>query len=377
MKLGVDLSIMEELYDFNPHYFYEGKEIEVFSFFANHSKISTVRLRVWVDPFDIEGKPYGGGTCDLITILRLAKKARDNGMSVLIDFHYSDFWVDPSRQICPKAWQGKTFQQVKRALYSYTKKVLTTLKKENVDVIGVQVGNEITNGMTYPYGQIEKEYHPETGGGFKGHAYLLKSGIKAVREIFPEAKVVIHLEHSGSNDMQDWYYSKCVELGVDFDVMGESYYPYWHGPIVDFIDNITKLKNKFHKEIWVVEIGYEFSRSHLLEDETIRGKEELDKEVICDINEKVPSPFSKEGQAKYMATMLEVCKKLGIEMVYYWEPTWIYCEGDSWAKPAGEAYCGLVPGAPVNSWANSTLFDFDGNANPAIDVFTQDFIDKL
>ena len=136
MKLGVDLSIQDELDELHPVYTYHGEKIEPFSFFANHSGISVVRLRLWHNPYDEEGHPYGGGTNDLETFIRLAKRANNAGMDVLLDFHYSDFWVDPSRQIPPKAWKGLDYEGIKAALSQYTRETLLRLKKEGIRLAG-------------------------------------------------------------------------------------------------------------------------------------------------------------------------------------------------------------------------------------------------
>ena len=107
MKLGVDLSILDELLPLGARYFYQGKPVEPFSFFAKHSGISMVRLRLWHHPYDENGYGYGGGGNDLECFLRLAKKAKEAGMAIMLDFHYSDFWVDPGKQNPPKAWKTK------------------------------------------------------------------------------------------------------------------------------------------------------------------------------------------------------------------------------------------------------------------------------
>ena len=377
MKLGVDLSVQEELKNFNPKYYYQGKEIEPFHFFATHSKISTVRIRLWNHPYDINGNPFGGGTNDLNTFLKLAKKAKEEGMDVMLDFHYSDFWVDPSRQTLPQAWKNKSFKEVVNLLYEYTRDTLKTIKENDIDLVAIQIGNEISHGMVWPFGDNEKEFSEELGGGFKGLSMLLKAGCKASKEIYPSAKRIIHLEHSGSYDMQDWYFSNIVKEGVDFEVIGESYYPYWHGPFSMFKDCITRLKEKYHKEIWVVELGYEFMplpEDHDFSEVTDAKEGDF---IVGNVNGRVPFPKSKEGQKDYIALMLKICKELGIEMVCYWEPTWIYLENNGWASEAGQIYCGLTPAPAGNAWAIETLFDFEGNANPAIDVFTQDYVDKL
>ena len=376
MKLGVDLSILDELLPLGPRYEYRGEEVEPFAFFASHSGISMTRLRLWVDPYDEQGNPYGGGTNDLPAFIRLAKKAIAAGMEVLLDFHYSDFWVDPSRQIPPKAWRGKPFAEVVRLLYEYTRDTLMAIRDEGIDLAAIQVGNEITQGMLYPYGEIWAK-DPQEGGGYDGLCELLKAGFRACKEIFPHAKRVCHLEHSGSNDMQDPYFENLLERGVEFEVIGESYYPYWHGTFDQFEDNVRKLKAKYGKEIWVVEAGYEYAESRLSNHH--QDFLDADPELFRpgNLNGRVPFPLTQQGQADYFRYFLALCKRIGVGMVFYWEPAWVYVPDQGWAKEAGQVYCGLEPGHADNDWENETLFDFEGRATLAVDVFTQDFVDSL
>lgn len=377
MKLGVDLSIQKELDELGAKYFYNGQEIDPFKFFSNHSKISTCRFRLWHNPYDENGQPFGGGTNDLKTFIELAKRARDNNMEVMLDFHYSDFYVDPSRQRLPRAWEKyQSFSEIVDEMYKYTLDTLKTIKANNIELSSIQVGNEVTHGMLWPYGDILLEYNPEKGGGFQGFTTLLSSAIKACREIYPKAKIVLHLEHSGSYDMQDWFFSNVMKYNVDFDVIGESYYPYWHGPFNMFKSCVSKLKKKFNKEIWVVELGYQFEETKNPNYAEVTDAIEGDF-IIGNVNGRIPFPQTKKGQAEYIDMMLKICKELGVGMVYYWEPTWIYMPGNGWAKPAGERYCGLEPSEPVNVWIIETLFDQQGNANEAVDVFTQDYVDSI
>ncbi|MBQ7242764.1 MAG: glycosyl hydrolase 53 family protein [Bacilli bacterium] len=377
MKLGVDLSIMDELLPLGAKYFYSGKEVEPFSFFASHSGISMVRLRLWHNPYDDKGSPYGGGTNDLDCFLRLAKKAKDAGMSIMLDFHYSDFWVDPGRQRVPRAWEGKAFSEIVAILYEYTRKTLTKIKDEGIELAAIQVGNEVTNGMVFPYGKLWQECSENEGGGFKGFSELFKAGCRACREVFPSALIVCHVEHSASKELQDNFFTNFIAEGVDFDVIGESYYPYWHGTFRELEENIRNLQGKFHKPIWLVETGYEWGES-LVEghhNEFANEKGELFR--VGNIEGRVPFPTTLQGQADYYKELLSRMKHIGVDMVFYWEPTWTLVPGNAWTKEAGQIYCGLVPGKAENDWANETLFDFDGNATPAIDVFTQSFVDSL
>ena len=377
MKLGVDLSILDELNQLHPSFKYQGQEVEPFSFFANHSHIDMVRLRLWHNPYDEEGNPYGGGTNDLACFLRLAEKAKENGMQVLLDFHYSDFWVDPSRQKLPKAWVNKTYQEVVDLVGEYTREVLIEAKKRDIPIGAVQIGNEITHGMLFPFGELSREFHEKEGGGFEGLATLLQAGCQAVKEIYPEAKRIIHVEHAASKDLQEWFFGNLLKYPVDFEVIGESYYPYWHGPFRDFKDNISNLTAKYGKEIWVMEMGYEYAESRVEGHHSEFNEKDDPDFAVGNINGKVPFPLTKEGQAGYLKTLLGICKELGIGRVFYWEPAWVLLPNQGWALDAGQIYCGLTPTPGQNDWANETLFDFDGNANPGIDVFTQDYVDSL
>ena len=377
MKLGIDISSQKELDEIGAKYFYKGKQIEPFNFFASHCHISTARFRLWVDPYDEEGHPYGGGTNDLDTFIELAKRSQKEGMKVMLDFHYSDFYVDPSRQKLPKSWtKYHNFLEILKVMYEYTLNTLKTIKENGIDLIAIQVGNEITHGFLWPYGDIEKEYSEDSGGGFKGFTMLLKEAIKACKEIYPNAKTLLHLEHSGSYDMQDWFFSNIVKNNVEFDVIGESYYPYWHGPFSMFESCIKKLKEKYKKEIWVVELGYQFEETINPNYDEVTDAVEGDF-IIGNVNGRIPYPQTKKGQADYIAKIIDICKKVGVEMLFYWEPTWIYMENNGWASEAGQRYCGLEPMPPVNSWIIETLFDQKGEANEAVEVFNQDYVDSI
>ena len=176
--------------------------------------------------------------------------------------------------------------------------------------------------------------------------------------------------------MQDYFISNIIKEGVEFEIIGESYYPYWHGPFPMFENCLTKLKEKYRKDIWVVEIGYEYTPHEAGHDfSEVRDAKEGDF-ITGNINGRIPFPQTKQGQADYMAHMLKICKRIGVEAVIYWEPTW-YLGNVSWASDAGQIYCGLTPTNSSNAWKIETFFDEEGNDNPIIDIFTQEFVDKL
>ena len=376
MKLGVDLSMQEELNEYDPHYYYQGKEVDPYLFFGKQCHIDSLRLRLWHHPFDEEGNPYGGGSNDLERFLIQAKKGQQAGMKILLDFHFSDFFVDPSRQKLPKAWANATYDELATLLDDYVRKTLTRIKNEGIKLHAIQIGNETTSGFLHPFGNVNNPHIPNKGGGFAGFARFFKIAHRACKDIYPEALTLVHLEHPGSYGLQEWWLDNVLKEGIDFDVIGESYYPYWHGNLKEFEASILKLEEKYHKPIWIVEMGYEWAVSKL---EGHHSDFPTDTEEFLEgnIDGRVPFHLSKQGQADYLKHFLALCKRIGIERVYYWEPTWIELPNQGWAKPAGMAYCGLEPGPAGNDWANETLFDYEGHANPAVEIFNQDFADKL
>ena len=377
MKLGVDLSIVDELERKNPVFFVNGKEIEPFSYFGKVNGISLCRLRLWVDPYDEKGNPYGGGTNDLPAFLRLAKRAKEAGMAILLDIHYSDFWVDPSRQILPKAWRGKSYGEVVEAMHDYTLETLKTIREEGIDLYAIQVGNEITNGMVFPFGQSWIPYEEGKGGGYEGLATLLKAGLSACKEVYPNAKRVLHLEHPASFDIQDKWLSEVTSRGVEFEVLGESYYPYWHGALPKLKQSLSALMDKYHKPVWIVEAGYEFSPEPGRESHEGIDYFKEEEFVVGDLNGRVPFPPTKQGQAAYLRYLIRLCMDMGVEALFYWEPTWAEKEDAGWAKAAGQRYCGLEPGPNGNPWSREILFDERGNANPALEVFSEAYLKSL
>ena len=377
MKLGVDLSILDELLPLGAKYYYRGEPIEPFSFFAEHSGIKVVRLRLWHNPYDEQGNPYGGGTNDFGAFLRLAQKAKDAGMKVLLDFHYSDFWVDPGRQRAPKAWEGKNFAEVVESLSEYTRNTLLKIKENDIDLYAIQVGNEITNGMFFPYGELWREHDEVNGGGLKGFAALLNAGYAACKENYPNALTICHVEHSASKELQESFFANLFSEGVDFDVIGESYYPYWHGALSELEESLQNLMAKFHKPIWLVEVGYEWGESLIEGHHNDFQDDQSGLFRVGNIDGRIPFPISKQGQADYFKELLKRMKRIGVEGVFYWEPCWVLVKDNGWAKDPGQIYCGLTPSKAENDWANETLFDFEGNATPAIDVFTQDYVDGI
>jgi arabinogalactan endo-1,4-beta-galactosidase len=181
MEIGMDISTLEETERLGGKFYEDGKESAFYDILKSHG-VTSIRLRLWNDPFDEKGENYGGGGCDIETVLRTARRAVENGMSWMLGFHYSDFWADPGRQLIPKAWQSFTLEQLEKAVYEYTKEILTRCKNEALYPGYVQIGNEITNGLLWPVGKVIYDEVTGEPTSYANMTRLLKAGSTAARE---------------------------------------------------------------------------------------------------------------------------------------------------------------------------------------------------
>lgn len=228
----------------------EGTPTDLFQLMRD-AGMNAVRLRVWVNPAD--------GFCSPGDVVQMAVRARDLGMPVMIDFHYSDWWADPGKQNIPEAWKDMVVEEMAVALADHTRQTLEELQANDVDVKWVQVGNETTHGFLWPVGRFE-----ENPGNY---ARLTQAGIDAVREIYPEAKVIIHLDNGFDQDLYDRVFDSLKKDGVKWDIIGMSLYPYWameggfrpdeDSTLNDCIDNINHLRAKYGSEVMITEVGYD------------------------------------------------------------------------------------------------------------------------
>ena len=192
---GVDVSTLDMLEDLGAHYYEKNQESDAMTILHNNGA-NYVRLKLWVDPYDENGNPYGGGNNDYDTTLKLAKRAKKLGMKILIDFHLSDFWADPANQIKPKAWKNLSYSELKQTLYSYMKTSLNDFAAEGIVPDMVQVGNEISSGILHEDGKIG------TNEDFSGLAGLLESAISGVRaSAASSTKIMLHLDQGGKNQL--------------------------------------------------------------------------------------------------------------------------------------------------------------------------------
>ncbi len=374
MIKGMDISTLLEQEECGAKFYDGGKAEDLYVILKRHG-VNSIRLRLWNDPYDENGRPYGAGTNDLNKTIILARRAKEAGMSWLLDFHYSDFWADPGKQLVPKAWRTLDAKGLEKAVYEYTKKVLERLKKENLAPEYVQVGNELTNGCLWPL--CNRHFNrPETlkPGENYFNQYLtnvLNAGIKAVREVLPDSKVMLHLDNGGNHQLYlDWFGGFFATGGADFDIIGLSYYPFWHGTFKMLKDNLDDLAIRYGKELVINEVSTGFTMEDYGKYEGLAPDERMGYATKPSLVEKVEYPMTKEGQVEFMKEVYRVLREVpenkGIGF-YYWEPAWIPVKGCGWATKEALAYTG-EKGKGGNEWANQALFDYEGNALPALDV---------
>lgn len=204
-----------------------------------------IRLRIFVNPRSELGYSQREGYCDLEHTLLMARRVKDAGMQLLLDFHYSDNWADPQKQIMPQAWQTYSYEEVQEALYNHTCEVLTALKEQGTPPDMVQVGNEVSNGMLWPYGSVRHS--------FEGLCGLLSEGVRAVRELTPDATIMLHVALGGQMEESIRFFDAMAEHGVEYDVIGQSYYPEWHGTLEELELNLNNMATRYAKPLIVVE----------------------------------------------------------------------------------------------------------------------------
>ena len=365
MILGIDTSAILESRNAGAHYFVNNQEVDPLVYLHDRNGVSILRLRLWLDPYTEEGHPYGGGTVDLPAFIKMAKEGLAKDYQILLDFHYSDFWCDPAKQWIPKAWAGLTLDEVAAKVYAYTRDTLLTLQEEGISLYGIQIGNEITNGTLWPLAKLTPS---SSGGKREGYPALIKvlqHGVKASREVCPESKIVIHLERSYDQYIYQEFFDELVAAKLDFDVIGMSYYPYWHGTFKMLFGNVDMLRERYHKPIWIVETAYGFTTEAAHhEGETFIPL--VNDTFLAQPNIHKPFPLTLEGQRVFTHELLRLAKLHEVEAIFWWEPLWYPLKGLKWATDEGEAYAHETDRPTNNEWGNQCLFNYQGHDNPAL-----------
>jgi arabinogalactan endo-1,4-beta-galactosidase len=318
--VGADVSFLASAEQQGIVFKEDGQPRDVLAVLKEHH-YNWVRLRVFVDPAASKDNLPN----NLAYTLALAMRARQQGFHLLLDLHYSDTWADPDKQFIPAAWSKLKHKQLTGQVFSYTRDTIAAFAQAGVMPDMVQVGNEITHGMLWPDGKL-----PDNWDNF---ADLLKAGIAGVdagRGAHPRPRIMIHIERSGDYDAAVWFYDNLIAHHVPFDVIGLSYYPFWHGNTTKLKGNLHDLALKYHHPIIVVETAYNWTPGDF-------------------VGKKAEFPESPEGQKAFLeavdAAVRAVPNGLG-QGVFWWEPA--------------------VPDSPI---AGRALFDSKHNALPAITAF--------
>lgn len=244
--LGADISFLPELEDKGVTFKIDGREVDAIEALRDHG-FNYVRLRIFNNPEIEKGYSPGKGFCDLEHTKAMAKRVKDAGMKLLLDFHYSDYWADPQQQYKPSSWKSLNFDEMKSALKDYTKKAIQELKDQGTTPDMVQIGNEINHGMVWPEGHI---------GNPDNLAELLNAGIEGVKEVDESIIIMLHLALGGQNDESVFWFNNMFGRGVDCDVIGLSYYPRWHGTLADLRYNMIDMIKRYDKDIILVEYSH-------------------------------------------------------------------------------------------------------------------------
>ncbi len=241
--VGADISFLPQLEARGIKFSDNGVQKDAILILKDHG-FNYIRLRIFNDPAADSGYSPHQGFCDLEHTKQMAKRIKAAGMKFLLDFHYSDTWADPGKQFKPAAWKDLNIFLLAQAVHDYTVQVLTALQQQNTLPDMVQVGNEINHGILWPDGNVNQINYL---------ASLLSAGTKAVREVDPKIKVMLHIACGGQNEESRAFLDSMIDRNISFDVIGQSYYPKWHGTIADLQNNLNDLSKRFKQDIIVVE----------------------------------------------------------------------------------------------------------------------------
>ena len=354
---GADLSTLLEVEACGGRFSDENGSGDAMTIMRRHG-LDLVRLRLWNDPYDADGHPYGAGGCGLDTVMTLAARAKALGCKWMLDFHYSDFWADPGKQIVPKAWRGLDADGLEKAVYDYTRAVLEQLRAEDLAPDMVAVGNEVTNGLLWPVGRMP---------AMENIARFLSAGLRACRQVCPGAETVIHLDNGpDSGRYRAWFEAYFAAGGADFDLIGMSYYPFWNGPMAGLARSMADVSARFGKDVIVAETSMGYTLDDYSRYEGLTGAERKGMAATARLAEGIEYPMTAQGQEDFLRDLTAAIRTApGGRGFIWWEPAWIPVPGSGWATEAALRYTG-EKGPGGNEWANQALFDYEGRALPAL-----------
>ena len=348
--LGMDASCVPSLEASGVKYYdYDGNEEDVYKILADNG-VNYIRVRIWNDPYDKDGNGYGGGNCDIENAIAIGKRATRYGMKLLVNFHYSDFWADPAKQMVPKAWKDLKLKadatlspedgnddryDRAKALYEYTKDCLERLVSEGVEIGMVQIGNETNGSMCGATKWVDI-------------AALMKFGSLAIREVCPNALIAVHFANPEKITNYADYSSKLAYYNIDYDVFASSYYPYWHGTLENLSEVLTAVAQTYNKKVMVMETSYAYTNEDTdFNENTISDGGAITKNY----------PFTVQGQVNSVRDVIDTIANKTVNGigVVYWEGTWISVGGASYEENQ------LLWERYGSGWASSYAKEYDPN----------------
>ena len=341
INMGADISMLPEYERVNtPYYDNAGTKIDAFTYMKDNAKMNSMRVRLFVSPKE-KGTTKTGVCQDLEYAKKLGKRIKDAGMNFLLDFHYSDSWADPSFQDIPQSWYEGSLsstnpsdKSLKEKIYAYTKECLEALVDAGATPDYIQIGNEISYGMLWRNNN-DKCYTNQSAEStqWKRLYAFLSSASKAVREVTPKAKIIIHIERSGEATVAKEYFSRLNSHNLDYDIIGLSYYPFYHNYINYLSSTLSALETSFpDKEIQIVETAYFYQ--YFASD--------------AKYNTQAKWAASPDGQSTFISDLVtELGKHSKVTGLYYWFPEENGNGGANWS----------ASNVVITTWLNRGLWD--------------------
>lgn len=344
LNLGGDISMLPRYESVStPYYDTQNNKIDVIQYLQKDCKMNSMRVRLFVNPNSSEAND--GVVQDLEYVKKLGKRIKDAGLDFMLDFHYSDTWADPAKQSIPSAWMGDTSNgALQNTIYAYTKQCLEALSSSGAKPDFVQIGNEVSYGMLWR-SNGDRCYSNSTVSTWRRFTDLLSSAAKAVRETTPDAKIIIHIERSGDADACVRFFNTMKSNKVDYDVIGLSYYPFWHNGLSSLGSTLNKLEQNFpDKPVQIVETAY-YYQYFPANDASFTNTTSVWKATPA-------------GQQAFVEDLCaELAKHDNVTGLYYWFPEENGSGGAKWEASK----------VVLNSWLNRGLWNNDTHkANPAL-----------
>jgi arabinogalactan endo-1,4-beta-galactosidase len=353
--LGADISTLAQVDQRGGVFKDGGNPDDAIAIFRRHGW-NCFRLRLFVNP---NGR---GGVINSLAYTRaLAKRITASGATFILDIHYSDTWADPQHQVKPAAWKEMDFDSLQSAVEKYTADVLSDLKQNGATPQIVQIGNEITGGTLWPDAQvkvplstvkvfdstvrvIEPPQPYDDDRQWDHLTRILAAGIRGVRGATTPAdgvRIMIHIDCGGDWPVTRWFFDHLKQHHIDYDIIGQSFYPNWHGTLDNLRENLKATSLAYHKPIVIVETAYPWKDG-----------------AYWSGRKNMAWPVTTAGQKQFLTDLINAVRQtpdgLGAGVVY-WHPESVPFRGAT-TRPWG------------GGSGDTSLFDDDGNALPALDL---------